>query len=68
MNLTWKARLVAGGHLRQNVPEHTIYSSVVLRESVTICFTLVALNNIDLEATDITNFYLNTKPRVDTNQ
>ena len=68
MNLTRKARLVAGGHLRQKVPEHTIYSSVVSRKSVRICFTLAVLNNIDLQATDITNACLNAKPRVDTNQ
>ena len=34
MNLSQKARLVAGGHLNKNVPRHTTYSSVVLRETV----------------------------------
>ena len=38
-----KARLVAGGHVTE--PPATItYSSVVLRETVFIAFTVIALN------------------------
>ena len=62
MDLTRKARLVAGGHLNRNVPRHTTYSSVVSRESVRICFTLAALNNLDVLSGDIGNAYLNAKP------
>lgn len=62
MDLTRKARLVAGGHLNRNVPRHTTYSSVVSRESVRICFTLAALNNLDVLSADIGNAYLNAKP------
>lgn len=62
MDLTRKARLVAGGHLNKNVPRHTTYSSVVSRESVRICFMLAALNNLDVLSGDISNAYLNAKP------
>ena len=62
MDLTRKARLVAGGHLNKNVPRHTTYSSVVSRESVRICFMLAALNNLDVLSGDIGNAYLNAKP------
>ena len=62
MDLTRKARLVAGGHLNRNVPKYTTYSSVVSRESVRIIFTLAALNNQDLLSGDISNAYLNAKP------
>ena len=63
MNLTCKARLVAGGHLNHNVPRHITYSSVVSKESVRIVFMLAALNNLDLLSGDVTNAYLNAKPR-----
>ena len=62
MILTRKTRLVAGGHLHQNVPKHTTYSSMVSRESIRICFALAALNNIDSQVADITNTCLNAKP------
>ena len=63
MDLTRKARLVAGGHLNRHVPKHTTYSSVVSRESVRICFLLAALNDLDVLSGDIGNAYLNAKPR-----
>ena len=63
MDLTRKARLVAGGHLNKEVPKHITYSSVVSRESVRICFTLAALNGLDVLSGDIGNAYLNAKPR-----
>ena len=62
MDLTRKARLVAGGHLNPYVPKHTSYSSVVSRESVRICFLLAALNSQDVLSGDIGNAYLNAKP------
>ena len=63
MDLTRKARLVAGGHLNKDVPKHITYSSVVSKESVRICFTLAALNNLDILSGDIGNAYLNARPR-----
>ena len=62
MDLTRKARLVAGGHMNKNVPKHATYSSVVSRESVRIVFTLAALNGQDILTGDIGNAYLNAKP------
>ena len=63
MDLTRKARLVAGGHLNKDVPKHITYSSVVSKESVRICFTLAALNELNVLSGDIGNAYLNAKPR-----
>ena len=63
MDLTRKARLVAGGHLNKEVPRHLTYSSVVSKESVRMCFMLAALNELDVLAGDIGNAYLNAKPR-----
>ena len=63
MDLTRKARLVAGGHLNKLVPKHITYSSVVSRESVRICFLIAAMNDLDVLSGDIGNAYLNAKPR-----
>ena len=63
MDLTRKARLVAGGHLNKEVPRHITYSSVVSKESVRLCFLLAALNGLDVLSSDIGNAYLNAKPR-----
>jgi len=63
MDLTRKARLVAGGHLNRNVPKHTTYSSVVSRESVRLCFMIAALHDLDILAGDVGNAYLNALPR-----
>ena len=60
MDFTRKARLVAGGHLT-DTPAAMTQSSVVSRESVCIGFQLAALNNLQLEAADIGNAYLNAK-------
>ena len=62
MDLTRKARLVAGGHLNRDVPKYASYSSVVSRESIRICFTLAALNDQEIISGDIGNAYLNAKP------
>ena len=63
MDLTRKARLVAGGHLNKNVPKHTTYSSVVSRESVRLCFMIAAMYDLDILAGDVGNAYLNALPR-----
>ena len=63
MDLTRKARLVAGGHLNKEVPRHIMYLSVVSKESVRLCFLLAALNGLDVLSSDIGNAYLNAKPR-----
>ena len=48
MDLTRKARFVAGGHLTKP-PSSITYSSVVSRDSVRIAFVLAALNDLDLK-------------------
>jgi hypothetical protein len=58
MDLTRKARYVAGGHLTNVDPSFT-YASVVSRDSVRIAFMLAALNELDILAGDIQNAYLN---------
>jgi hypothetical protein len=58
VDLTRKARLVAGGH-QTEVPKDSVYSSVVSRDSVRIAFMLAALNGLDVLAADIQNAYLN---------
>ena len=65
MDMTRKARYVAGGHLT-DVPTSQTYSSVVSRDSVRIGFLIAALNNLDLLAGDIQNAFLSalTKERI----
>jgi len=58
MDLTRKARFVAGGHMT-DPPTVLTYSSVVSRESVRIAFLVAALNDLDVLAADVTNAYLN---------
>ena len=62
MDLTRKARFVAGGHTT-NTPASMTYSSVVSRDSVRITFTYAALMRMDVWAADIGNAYLNAKCR-----
>jgi len=62
MDLTRKARFVAGGHTTE-VPESITYSSVVTRESVRIAFLVAALNDLDILCADIGNAYLNADCR-----
>ena len=57
MDLTRKARLVAGGHLT-DVPKESVYSSVVSRDSVRLAFMIAALNDLDIMSADIQNAYL----------
>ena len=58
MDLTRKARFVAGGHLT-DPPTAMTYASVVSRESVRIAFLLAALNDLEILSGDIGNAYLN---------
>ena len=58
MDLTRKARFVAGGHMT-DPPTAMTYVSVVSRESVRIAFLLTALNGLDILTGDIGNAYLN---------
>ena len=53
-----KARFVAGGHLT-DPPKDSVFSSVVLRDSVRLAFTLAALNGLQVLARDMQNAYLN---------
>ena len=57
-----KARFVASGNMAEAPPSIT-YASVVSRESVRIAFLIAALNDLDIEAADIGNAYLNAPPR-----
>jgi Reverse transcriptase (RNA-dependent DNA polymerase) len=58
VDLTRKARLVAGGH-QTEVPKDSVYSSVVSRDSVRLAFALASLNNLSVLAADVQNAYLN---------
>ncbi|KAI2490441.1 Reverse transcriptase (RNA-dependent DNA polymerase) [Fragilaria crotonensis] len=62
MDLTQKARFVAGGHMTEP-PASITYSSVVSRDSVRLAFLLAALNDLDIMACDIGNAYLNAPCR-----
>ena len=57
LDLTRKARYVAGGHVTE-APAALTYQSVVSRESVRIAFTIAALNDLDVCAADIQNAYI----------
>ena len=57
LDLTRKARYVAGGHVTE-APSALTYQSVVSRESVRIAFTIAALNDLDICAADIQNAYI----------
>ena len=65
MDLTRKARFVAGGH-QTDPPKESTYSSVVSRDSIRIAFTLAALNDLDVLSADVQGAYLNapTKEKV----
>ena len=62
MDLTRKARFVAGGHTTET-PDVGIYSSVVSRDSIRIAFTIAALNDLQILACDVGNAYLNAPCR-----
>ena len=56
-NFRRKARMVAGGHMTVT-PAALTYASVVSRDSVRICLTIAALNDLKVLACDIQNAYL----------
>lgn len=62
MDLTRKARFVAGGH-KTEPPASITYASVVSRESVRLAFLLAALNDLDILAGDVQGAYLNAPCR-----
>jgi hypothetical protein len=62
MDLTRKARFVAGGHMTET-PASLTYSSVVSHDSVRIAFLIAALNDLDIMSCDIGNAYLNAPCR-----
>ena len=59
---TRNARFVAGGHMTET-PSSMTLSTVVKRESIRIAFLLVGLNELDVQAADISNAYLNAPCR-----
>ena len=63
LDLTRKARLVAGGHKNKNVPTFSTFSTVASRDSVRLIFLIAALNELNLLSADIGNAYLNAKCR-----
>lgn len=57
MDFTRKARLVAEGHKTPD-PAVSTFAGVVSRESVRIALTYAALHDLDVQAADISNAYL----------
>jgi hypothetical protein len=57
MDFTRKTRLVVGSHVTQPLAILT-YASVVTRESVRTALLIVALNDMSVLGTDISNVYL----------
>ena len=60
MDLTRKARFVAGGHMT-DPPKDTTYSSVVSRDSIRLALLIAALNDLQVMACDVQGAYLNAK-------
>ena len=59
-----KARYVAGGHLYDSQASGvSTYSSVVSRDTVRLLFLIASLNNLEVSAGDISNAFLNAKPK-----
>ena len=56
-NFRRKARYVADGH-KTETPTSVTYSTVVSRDSVRICLTIAALNDLEVLAADVENAYL----------
>lgn len=62
LDLTRKARFVAGGHMTDQLAYLT-YSSVVAYNNVHLAFLIVASNDLDMMTADIGNAYLNTNTK-----
>jgi hypothetical protein len=58
MDLTRKARFVAGGHMT-DPPKDMTYASIKLRDSARIAFLIETLNTLDIMVADFQNAYLN---------
>ena len=58
MDLTSKARYVAGGHITNTLSSVT-YASVVCRDSVRLSFLIESLNDLNILAGDTQNAHLN---------
>ena len=58
MDLTRKARYVAGGHWTVP-PSQTNYSTVISRDSVRIAFLIAALSDVEILSAEIGIAYLN---------
>lgn len=63
MDLTRKAKLVAGGHLNDEMSAYMSYQFVVKRDSVRIGFMIATINDLDAMAIDVRSTFLNEKPR-----
>ena len=61
-NFRRKARAVADGH-QTKTPYSSTYSTVVSRDSVRICLTLAALNDLELLSEDVESAYLSAPCR-----
>ena len=68
MDIPIKGRLMADEHRHKNAPKNMTYFSVVPIESVTICFTIAALNNMNIVPGYIGNIHFNTNPLGSTTQ
>ena len=62
IDLTRKARFVAGGHLTEP-PASVTYYSVASHDSVRLAFLITALNDLDVMACNVGNAYLNAPCR-----
>ena len=62
MDVTCKARFVAGGHVT-DPPTSITYSSMASRDSVRIAFLIAALSDLEILGADVGNAYLNAETR-----
>ena len=58
MTLERKVRWVLDGHRTPDITEYSTFAGVVSRESVRIALTYAALNEVDVNAADIRNAYI----------
>ena len=65
LNLTRKARLVAGGHRNKSVPSYTTFSTVASRDSVRNIFTVAARELILISTRADTDVYRRESVRID---
>ena len=61
IKLDWfrrKARLLGEGCMVKDTPAVVTYASVVLRDTVRIALTIVALNDLEVKASNVMNAFL----------